>query len=102
MFPALRDGDVLLAVFDRVPAPGQIALVGWRARPSQRSVKRVIHPDGDGWWVEGDNRAASTDSRELGPAQVYGVIRWRLWPRPTRLWHTARARRGTVTRSSRA
>ncbi len=85
MAPALRAGDVVLAVLGRAPAPGQIGLVGWPARPGQLSVKRVVRADGAGWWVEGDNRAASTDSRELGPAHVHGVVRWRLWPRPGRL-----------------
>jgi nickel-type superoxide dismutase maturation protease len=85
MSPALRDGDTVLAVLGRAPAPGEIALVGWPARPSQLSVKRVLRAGGEGWWVEGDNHAASTDSRELGPAQACGVIRWRLWPRPGRL-----------------
>jgi phage repressor protein C with HTH and peptisase S24 domain len=85
MAPALRAGDVVLAVLGRAPAPGQIGLVGWPARPGQISVKRVVLAYGAGWWVAGDNRAASTDSRELGPADVHGVIRWRLWPRPGRL-----------------
>ena len=45
---------------------------GWAARPGQLSVKRAVRPDGDGWWVLGDNPFGSTDSRTLGPAQVRG------------------------------
>jgi hypothetical protein len=39
----------------------------------------------DGWWVHGDNPFGSTDSRELGPADVVAVVRARLWPRPGRI-----------------
>ena len=54
-------------------------------RPGQLSVKRAVRPDGDGWWVLGDNPFGSTDSSTLGPAQVRAVVRGRLWPRPGRL-----------------
>jgi phage repressor protein C with HTH and peptisase S24 domain len=85
MRPVLRAGDVVVAALGRAPAPGQVVLVGWPTRPGQLSIKRVLRADGAGWWVEGDNHAASTDSRDLGAAEVYGVIRWRLWPRPGRV-----------------
>jgi hypothetical protein len=57
-------------------------LVGWAARPGQLSVKRAVRPDGDGWWVLGDNPFGSTDSRTLGPAMALAVVRLRLWPGP--------------------
>ena len=55
---------------------------GWASRPAQLSVKRAVRPDGDGWWVRGDNPFGTTDSEVLGPAQVVAVVRARLWPRP--------------------
>jgi phage repressor protein C with HTH and peptisase S24 domain len=85
MSPALHDGDVVLARFGAAPRPGEVVLVGWAARPGQLSVKRAVRPDGDGWWVLGDNPFGSTDSRTLGAAQVRGVVRARLWPRPGRI-----------------
>jgi phage repressor protein C with HTH and peptisase S24 domain len=85
MAPTLRDGDVLLVSFRRAPAPGAIVLVRWAARPAQLSVKRAVEPVGERWFVVGDNQFGSTDSRELGPAEVLGVATWRLWPRPGRL-----------------
>ncbi|WP_256449319.1 S26 family signal peptidase [Kutzneria sp. CA-103260] len=90
MAPTLRDGDVLLVSFRREPAPGAIVLVRWAARPDQLSVKRAVERVGQQgvgqqWHVLGDNQFASTDSRELGPAQVLGVATFRLWPRPGRL-----------------
>jgi type IV secretory pathway protease TraF len=46
-------------------------------------VKRVERRAPDGWWVVGDNAAASDDSRTYGAvpdADVRGVVRWRYRP----------------------
>lgn len=85
MAPTLADGDVVLARRGRRARAGDVVVVTWVARPEQLSIKRAVRPDGDGWFVVGDNELASTDSRELGAAAVHGVIRWRMWPRPRRL-----------------
>ena len=85
MSPTLADGDVLLIRFGAPVRPGDVVLVEWSTRPGQLSVKRAERPDGDGWWVRGDNPFGSTDSRSLGPASVLAVARHRLWPRPRRL-----------------
>lgn len=85
MAPTLRDGDVVLARRGRVPRTGDVVVVTWVARPGQLSIKRVTGSDGPGWHVEGDNSGASTDSRDLGPAEVHGVVVARLWPQPRRL-----------------
>ncbi len=85
MVPSLQDGDVVV-VRTRAPAkPGDVVLVRWDARPEQLSVKRALREDGAGWHVRGDNAAASTDSRSLGPARVFGVVVCRLWPKPRRV-----------------
>lgn len=85
MSPTLADADVVLAVAGARVRPGVVALVRWASRPEQLSVKRVVEPRGDLWFVRGDNPFGSTDSRELGPAEVLAVVGWRLWPRPVRL-----------------
>lgn len=85
MSPTVRDGDVLLVRFGAAPAAGDVVLVRWSARPGQLSVKRAARPEGAGWRVLGDNPDGSTDSRDLGPAEIVGVVRGRLWPRPGRL-----------------
>ncbi|GAA3222839.1 hypothetical protein GCM10017691_09320 [Pseudonocardia petroleophila] len=85
MSPTVRDGDVLLVRFGAAPSPGDVVLVRWSARPQQLSVKRAERPEGDGWWVLGDNPDGSTDSRSLGPANVVGIAFARMWPRPGRL-----------------
>jgi len=80
MAPALHDGDVVLARRGAAVRAGDVVVVSWAARPGQLSIKRAVRPDGGGWFVVGDNDAASTDSRELGPAVVHGVVRGRVWP----------------------
>lgn len=85
MSPVLRDGEVVLVRFGGDVRAGDVVLVRWPARPGQLSVKRATRPSDAGWRVLGDNPDGSTDSRTLGPAQVIGVVRCRLWPRPGRL-----------------
>ncbi|MFJ8964058.1 S24 family peptidase [Lentzea sp. NPDC102401] len=82
MAPALRDEDIVLVRWGVRPKPGQVVLVSWASRPGQLSVKRASHEVDGGWHVVGDNPFASTDSEHLGPAQVLGVVKARLWPRP--------------------
>lgn len=85
MVPTLRAGDVVVALPGATVRPGELALVRWASRPGQLSVKRAALAFDDGWFVLGDAPDASTDSRTLGPAEVLGPVRWRLWPRPGRL-----------------
>jgi nickel-type superoxide dismutase maturation protease len=85
MSPALHDGDVVLVRFGAPVRPGDVVLVRWPARPGQLSVKRATRAVDGGWWVAGDNPFGSTDSRQLGPAEVVAVVRARLWPRPGRI-----------------
>ncbi|GAA4619991.1 hypothetical protein GCM10023108_55670 [Saccharopolyspora hordei] len=85
MAPTLRDRDVVLVRVRGRARPRDLVLVRWAQRPEQLSVKRAVRREEGGWHVEGDNTFGSTDSRELGPAEVLGVVRWRLWPRPGRL-----------------
>lgn len=85
MAPTLRDGDVVLVRVTSRARQGDVVLVRWEARPKQLSIKRAQHRDGAGWRVLGDNTFLSTDSRELGPAAVLGVVVARLYPRPRRI-----------------
>lgn len=85
MSPSLADGDILLVRFGAQVRHGDVVLARWASRPGQLSVKRAVRPTGNAWLVHGDNRFGSTDSRELGPASVLGVARYRLWPAPCRL-----------------
>ncbi|WP_281199302.1 S24 family peptidase [Lentzea jiangxiensis] len=83
MVPALRNDDIVLVRWGAKPHPNDIVLVRWDSRPGQLSIKRASHEVDGGWHVVGDNPFASTDSEHLGPAKVLGVVKARLWPRPT-------------------
>ncbi|PRY02062.1 S26 family signal peptidase [Allonocardiopsis opalescens] len=91
MAPTLRPGDWLLARRGAAVRPGDVVVA---RRPDRREllvVKRAVHRDGEGWWLEGDNpsAAANSDSWVFGAvpaglveARVLG--RWWPWP-PRRL-----------------
>lgn len=82
MSPTLSDGEFVLVSRYARPRPGVVVLVRWARRPGLLSVKRVVGRHGDGWWVLGDNPDGSTDSRQLGTAEVVAVVLARLWPAP--------------------
>lgn len=91
MSPTLEDGDWLLCRV--LPSgegvrPGDIVVVRRPDRPELLLVKRAVRREGDGWWVQGDNEAASDDSRLFGvvPASdVLGRAVARYLPAPRRL-----------------
>ena len=73
MRPALEPGDRLLVVRGGPVRVGQVVAVG-DPRPTPRTlVKRVAAIGPDGVTVLGDNAAASTDSRVLGPVPASAI-----------------------------
>jgi phage repressor protein C with HTH and peptisase S24 domain len=84
MVPALRDGDALLVRRTGRVRAGDVVVVRFPGMAGL-SVKRAVRPVEGGWWVEGDNPYGSTDSRELGPAEVVGRVVLRWWPRLSRV-----------------
>jgi nickel-type superoxide dismutase maturation protease len=91
MAPTLRDGDWLVCrrvAPDHVVRPGDVVVVERPDRPGLLLVKRAVRREADGWWVEGDNAAASDDSRVFGAvpdALVVARVLARYWPRPRRV-----------------
>lgn len=80
MIPTLAPGERVVVRRTSRPRPGSVVVV---RRPERYVVKRAIRHTGQGWWVEGDNAAASDDSRVFGPvpdADVVGEVRWRYRP----------------------
>lgn len=77
MTPTLQAGDVCIVRRTRTIRPGRLVVV---RRPDRRDlllVKRLWRREPNGWWVEGDNLDASTDSRHFGPVPddcVIGVV----------------------------
>jgi nickel-type superoxide dismutase maturation protease len=81
MAPTLLPGDWLLVAYGVPPRPGDLVVVRLPGRPL--GVKRAVRRQDGGWWVVGDNPAASTDSRTFGPvdpAAVLGRVLLRYWP----------------------
>jgi nickel-type superoxide dismutase maturation protease len=93
MRPTLEAGDRLLvdrwSYRQRDPRPGElVVLLDARGLPIvKRAVRIEAGHDGARLWVEGDNRAASDDSRRFGALpleRVRGRVVFRYWP-PSRL-----------------
>jgi nickel-type superoxide dismutase maturation protease len=89
MRPALRPGDRLLVRWRAGIRPGDVVVARRPDRPTLLVLKRAVHRAGDGWWLAGDDPAASDDSRLFGPVAddlVVGRVLLRWWPPwPTRV-----------------
>ena len=81
MIPTLAPGEHVVVRRTSAPAVGSVVVV---RRPDRYVVKRVVRRTADGGlWVEGDNSAASDDSRVFGAVRevdVVGEVRWRYRP----------------------
>jgi phage repressor protein C with HTH and peptisase S24 domain len=80
MAPTLRGGDTVLVRRGGPVRAGDVVLAKFRGGPDLLVVKRAVRPQDGGWWIEGDNPAASDDSRQYGVADVLGRVTWRCWP----------------------
>jgi nickel-type superoxide dismutase maturation protease len=80
MIPTLAPGEWVVVRRTSSPRQGSVVVV---RRPERYVVKRATRRTEHGWWVEGDNAAASDDSRTFGPVRdedVVGEVRWRYRP----------------------
>ena len=80
MEPALQPHDRVLVKrwkSGRSAPLGQIVVAWHPHRSDLRMIKRLRWSDENGFWLEGDNPAESTDSRHLGwidPENLIGVV----------------------------
>ena len=63
MSPTYRPGDTLLGRRRFTPKVGQVVVARHYGRPL---IKRITRLEPSGVWLEGDNKAGSTDSRHFG------------------------------------
>ena len=83
MHPTLEEGDRVLVVRSGRARAGDLVVVPDPRRPDRLVVKRVMVASAAGLTVRGDNPAASTDSRAIGPvpaATVRGRVVYRYGP----------------------
>ncbi len=83
MLPALHPGDFVVVRRSVPVRPGDVVVATFLARPGLLVVKRAVRRAPGGWWLEGDNVAATDDSRSFGPVgdgEVLGRVVWRYWP----------------------
>lgn len=81
MRPTLCAGDLCLVIRGVPVRPGDVVMARLPGRPL--GVKRAVRRTADGWWLEGDDPAASTDSRTFGAVPdeaVLGRVLIRYWP----------------------
>lgn len=79
MLPCLHPGDwVIVETATRARRPlrtGDVVLVPDPRDARRMLVKRVVHlGEGDRAWLEGDNPAESTDSRQFGPVRAHDIV----------------------------
>ena len=74
MAPTYRAGDWILIRRTRRVRPDHVIAAPDPREPDRLMIKRLARPTPEGWWVLGDNRAHSTDSRTFGPVPVESVI----------------------------
>ena len=80
MHPCLKPDDRVLVKrwsLQQQASLGQIVVAWHPHRPRLRLIKRLCQRDAAGFWLEGDNPAESTDSRQLGwfqPDRMIGVV----------------------------
>jgi nickel-type superoxide dismutase maturation protease len=99
MAPTLEPGEYLFAVRVRSVSPGSLVVVEHPNRPGHEMVKRVEAGPGerasdrilgpDEYWVTGDNRDRSTDSRSFGVVRrkaIRGRVVLRYWPLSRASW----------------
>lgn len=81
MRPTLCAGDLCLVLWGVRIRPGDVVVARLPGRPL--GVKRAVRRTADGWWLEGDDPSASTDSRTFGTVPddaVLGRVLIRYWP----------------------
>jgi phage repressor protein C with HTH and peptisase S24 domain len=85
MIPTLAPGERLMVRHDGPLVLGDLVVI---KQASQFDVKRILHIEADGIFVQGDNDLVSTDSRNYGLIpfdDVIGTVTYRLWPKPGRI-----------------
>lgn len=74
MEPTYSVDDWLLVLWGGAYRNGQIVLVERENQPGVFLIKRVLREVEGKYWVEGDNKGESTDSRQWGPVGSQEIV----------------------------
>lgn len=74
MLPTFRSGDWLLVAWGDTFRIGDVIVVEREERPGVFLIKRLERNEGGKFWVEGDNKSISTDSREWGAVAGIEIV----------------------------
>ncbi len=74
MTPTFVQGDWLLVMWGGSYAAGRAVLVERESQPGVFLIKRVVRFEADKYWVEGDNKEESTDSRQWGAIDQSEIV----------------------------
>ncbi len=77
MAPTLVPGVMAVGWRWLPPRVGSVVVARHEGRPL---IKRVVKLEAELVWLEGDNRTASTDSRQFGPVGRDAIEAIILWP----------------------
>ena len=78
MEPALKPGNLVIGFGNRVARLGRVVII---QHQGYEKIKRVTAIEESGLRLVGDNRAASTDSRDFGLVPLDTVVAIVRWPR---------------------
>lgn len=88
MKPTYLSGDWLVVVWGGRVKSGQIVVVERENQPGVFLIKRLISREGPMNWVEGDNKAESTDSRHWGSINDQEIVGRVLFRYRRARWHS--------------
>jgi len=77
MAPTYRSGDWLVVRWKGPFRANQVVVVEREDHPGVFLIKRLLRIEGGRYWVEGDNKSLSTDSRVWGaitPEEIAGRV----------------------------
>jgi nickel-type superoxide dismutase maturation protease len=74
MAPTYLSGDWLVVHWSRNHMVGQVVVVEREERPGVFLIKRIVRMQGQKYWVEGDNKHSSTDSRQWGAIEGSEIL----------------------------
>lgn len=78
MTPTLQAGQLVIGRFTNELHPGDVVIA---SHDGLEKIKRIERQQGNLLYLLGDNKAASTDSRDFGWVQADTILAKIIWPK---------------------